>query len=70
MFNFAQSSEAALKAGAACQLADAVQVIKQAADLLSANEALRNMSISAIGFAERDRGATQRTVSLLIAILD
>lgn len=70
MFNFAQVSEAAVKAGAACQLEDAAQVIRQAAYLLSANEALASMSKSAISFAERDRGATQRTVSLLAGFLN
>ena len=69
MFNFAQISEAALQAGAACQLADATQVFRQAVDLLSSTEALGRMASAAINFAERDRGATQRTLALLKPII-
>jgi len=69
MFNFAQISEAALEAGAACQLTDAVQVFLQAAELLSSKEVLSQMADAAIGFSERDKGATQRTVALLTTVL-
>ena len=70
MFNFMQISEAALAAGAACQLTDATQVFRQVAELLSSNEVLDPMADAAIGFAERDKGATQRTVELLESILN
>jgi 3-deoxy-D-manno-octulosonic-acid transferase len=70
MFNFAQISEAALEAGAACQLTDAAQVFRQVAELLSSKEVLGQMADAAIGFAERDKGATQRTVALLKSILN
>jgi 3-deoxy-D-manno-octulosonic-acid transferase len=70
MFNFAQISEAALEVGAACQLTDAAQVFRQAAVLLSSKEVLGQMADAAIGFAERDKGATQRTVALLESILN
>lgn len=69
MFNFAQISQAALAAGAACQLADAAQVFRQAADLLNSKEALGRMAEAAAEFVERDKGATQRTMRLLKSII-
>lgn len=70
MFNFAQISAAALAAGAACQLADSRQVIRQATALLGSKEVLGRMAEAAAGFVESDRGATQRTVTLLKKLID
>lgn len=69
MFNFAQISEAALATGAACQLADAAEVFRLAVELLSSKDAMSRMAEAALGFAERDRGATQRTVALLATVI-
>ncbi len=65
MFNFAQPSEDALAAGAALQVADAREVFAHTFDLLANSKQLEQMSAAAAGFAQREVGATQKTVALL-----
>ena len=65
MFNFAQPSEDALAAGAALRVADAREVFARTFDLLANRKQLDRMSAAAAGFAQREVGATQKTVALL-----
>ena len=65
MFNFAQPSDDALAAGAALQVADAREVFARTFDLLANSKQLDQMSAAAVGFAQREVGATQKTVALL-----
>lgn len=64
-FNFAQASEDAVAQGAALRVADAAQVFKATFDLLVDGVQREAMSAAAWRFAERERGATQKTVTLL-----
>ncbi|MGB4344983.1 MAG: lipid IV(A) 3-deoxy-D-manno-octulosonic acid transferase [Burkholderiaceae bacterium] len=64
-FNFAQISEDAVLAGAACRVNDAEQLFAQAARLLAADPLRTQMGSAALDFAAREQGATQRTVAML-----
>lgn len=64
-FNFAQATEDAIAAGAALCVADAHQLMQQAASLLQDAERLQSMAAAARQFAENHRGATDRTMAAL-----
>ena len=64
-FNFSAVSEAAIAAGAAVRVADANELIKQAARILRQHEARALMAENASRFAQQHRGATARTMALL-----
>jgi len=68
-FNFAVISEDAVAAGAARRVADAQQMVAQAAQLLHAADERRRMGECAQAFAQQHRGATGRTVALLKELL-
>ncbi len=64
-FNFAQPSDDALAAGAALRVADATELFARTFDLLAEPTQLATMSEAALHFAQREVGATQRTLALL-----
>jgi 3-deoxy-D-manno-octulosonic-acid transferase len=69
-FNFAQATEEAVAAGAAVRVADAADLLRQAAQLLNDPAQLARRGASALAFADQHRGATSRTVELLRQIID
>ena len=68
-FNFSQVSEDAIATGAAVRVADADQLIQHAVDLFADDAARAAMGEQALGFANRHRGATGRTLALLGPLL-
>jgi 3-deoxy-D-manno-octulosonic-acid transferase len=68
-FNFAQVTEDALAAGGAERIADADALMAQAARLLRDDAERQAMGGRARDFAGQHRGATQRTLALLPALL-
>jgi 3-deoxy-D-manno-octulosonic-acid transferase len=68
-FNFALASEEAIAAGAALRVGDAAQMIEQAARLLRDADARATMGRQALAWAELHRGATQRTLALLVSLV-
>ena len=64
-FNFALVTEEAVAAGAALRVADAGQMLREAARLLQDADARVAMGGQAGAFANRHRGATARTLELL-----
>ncbi|MDB5935184.1 MAG: 3-deoxy-D-manno-octulosonic acid transferase [Massilia sp.] len=64
-FNFAQSTDEAVAAGAAQRVHDAGHMLQLAAGLLRDGAARAAMGERAAAFAERHRGATARTLELL-----
>jgi len=68
-FNFAVSSEEAIAAGAALRVADADALITQAARLLRDDAARAQMGQQALAWTGSHRGATQRTLALLPALI-
>ncbi|MBJ7311389.1 lipid IV(A) 3-deoxy-D-manno-octulosonic acid transferase [Rugamonas sp. CCM 8940] len=64
-FNFAVVTEDALAAGGAVRVADAAELMAQAARLLNDAAARHAMGGQALAFANQHRGATARTVALL-----
>jgi 3-deoxy-D-manno-octulosonic-acid transferase len=69
-FNFALVTEDALAAGGALRVADAADLMAVAARLLSDDAARTAMGQHALGFANQHRGATQRTLALLPALVE
>lgn len=70
VFNFTQVTADAVAAGAALQVADPA-ALARALDALFADRARRvTMGAAASAFAARHRGATARTVDVLMALLD
>ncbi|MFL6675626.1 MAG: lipid IV(A) 3-deoxy-D-manno-octulosonic acid transferase [Massilia sp.] len=69
-FNFQQATAEAVEAGAALRVADAGELLRQAALLLAEPGRRAAMGERALGFANRHRGATSRTVELLQQIID
>lgn len=67
-FNFEQVAEQAISHGAAMRLASMDEGVRAALELLSDNEKRDAMSAAGRDFAEINRGATARTVSLLEAL--
>jgi 3-deoxy-D-manno-octulosonic-acid transferase len=68
-FNFSEVSEDAVGAGAALRVADAAAMLRAARHLLHAAEERIAMGAQAHAFAQRHRGATARTMSLLRPLL-
>jgi 3-deoxy-D-manno-octulosonic-acid transferase len=68
-FNFALVTEDALAAGGAQRVADAAELMLAAAMLLGDATARNAMGRNALAFANQHRGATQRTLALLPALL-
>lgn len=64
-YNFAQTADSAVAAGAAIQVADADALIREAQRLLADRSALQRMGEAGKQFAAAHRGATQRTMVLL-----
>ncbi len=64
-FNFAQPSADALAAGAALLVTDATELFARTFDLLAEPTQRATMSEAALHFAQREVGATQRTLVLL-----
>jgi 3-deoxy-D-manno-octulosonic-acid transferase len=69
-FNFLQASDEAVASGAALRVRDAGDLIVQAARLLADPSRRAAMGERALAFANRDRGATARTVELLRRLID
>ncbi|MBA5638935.1 lipid IV(A) 3-deoxy-D-manno-octulosonic acid transferase [Duganella sp. LX20W] len=67
-FNFALVTEDALAAGGALRVADAADLMAQAARLLADHAARDTMGAHALTFANQHRGATARTLALLPAL--
>ena len=63
--NFAEAAREALAGGAARQIGDADDLVRQVLLLLAAAEARRRMGEAGRIFAERHRGATARTLALV-----
>jgi 3-deoxy-D-manno-octulosonic-acid transferase len=68
-FNFALVTEQAIEAGGALRIASADALMQQAARLLRDAAARTAMGRQAQSFANQHRGATQRTLALLPALL-
>ena len=69
-FNFMQAASDALAAGAAVQVENAAQAVL-AFDRLSRDDVQRAaMAAAARGFAAAHRGATERTVAMILAVLE
>lgn len=68
-FNFAQATEEAIATGGALCVADAIQLVSKARDLLMDAGARDAMGAKAQAFSSRHRGATVRTVGLLRHII-
>ncbi len=68
-FNFAHAAENAIAAGAALRVADATQLMRQAAHLLGEKDVRIAMGVKAQGFARQHGGATARTMTLLSALI-
>jgi 3-deoxy-D-manno-octulosonic-acid transferase len=64
-FNFAQVTDDAVAAGGALRVADAADLMAQAARLLADDPARNAMGQAGLAFANRHRGATARTLALL-----
>lgn len=69
MYNFAEASRLALKAGAAAEVADAAALGEQAGQLLSDPAALARMARAALAFSRAHRGATARTLAICKRLL-
>jgi len=63
-FNFAEASELAVQAGAALRVADAEELALTVGDLLRAPEKIEAMSVAALAFADKHRGATGRLMAV------
>jgi 3-deoxy-D-manno-octulosonic-acid transferase len=68
-FNFALVTEDALAAGGAQRVADVAELISATASLLGDAASREAMGRNALAFANQHRGATQRTLALLPALL-
>jgi 3-deoxy-D-manno-octulosonic-acid transferase len=68
-FNFAEVSELAVQAGAALRVANAEELALRVGDLLRTPEKINAMSVAALDFADRHRGATERLMTLVNEVL-
>jgi 3-deoxy-D-manno-octulosonic-acid transferase len=64
-FNFSEAAKNARAAGAAIQVADAVELVAVAIDLLGDSERREAMGARGLAFADAHRGATQKSVAAL-----
>lgn len=69
-FNFAQASDDAVSRGAALRVYNAAQLFKTSFELLTDARLLSTMSEAAQDFANAEVGATQKTLELLIPLLN
>lgn len=68
-FNFAQSSDAAIAAGAALRVADAAQMLGEAARIIRSEAICAEMSQQALNFSAKNRGATEKIMQALKKII-
>jgi 3-deoxy-D-manno-octulosonic-acid transferase len=68
-FNFTEVSELAVQAGAALRVANAEELALAARDLLKSPEKIKAMSVAALAFSDRHRGATERLMALVNEVL-
>ena len=68
-FNFSLVSEQAIAAGAAQRVEDAVDMLQQASVLLRDPAAMASVGSQAQAFALQHRGATDRTMDVLLPLL-
>ena len=68
-FNFAEVSELAVQTGAAQRVANAEELALTAENLLKTPEKINVMSVAALAFADRHRGATERLMALIQGVL-
>ncbi len=68
-FNFAKVSELAVQAGAARRVENADELMLSVGDLLKAPEKIKAMSVAALAFSDRHRGATERLMALVNEVL-
>ncbi|MHB1591376.1 MAG: 3-deoxy-D-manno-octulosonic acid transferase, partial [Sulfuricella sp.] len=68
-FNFAEVSELAVQAGAALRVANTEELVLTVGDLLKAPEKIQAMSVAALAFSDRHRGATGRLMALIHEVL-
>ncbi|BAN36716.1 3-deoxy-D-manno-octulosonic-acid transferase domain protein [Sulfuricella denitrificans skB26] len=64
-FNFSEVTELAVQAGAAQRVANAEELALMVRDLLKTPERMKAMSVTALTFADRHRGATERLMTLI-----
>jgi len=69
-FNFAEVSELAVQTGAALRVADADELALMVGELLKASEKTQAMSVAALAFSDRHRGATERLMALIEPVLE
>jgi len=69
MFNFSEAARLALEAGAAVQASDAAAALLEAEKLLSDPEKRRQMSTAGKALCEAHRGATQKHLAVLKALV-
>jgi len=69
MFNFAEATRLALDAGAAIQAGDAPSAIQRAVDLISDQQQRERMARAGKALCEAHRGATQRHLEVLKALV-
>jgi 3-deoxy-D-manno-octulosonic-acid transferase len=69
-FNFADAARGALEAGAARSVADAFDLVIEAAKILADAALRQQMADAALRFSAAHQGATQRSVAALAEILD
>jgi 3-deoxy-D-manno-octulosonic-acid transferase len=67
-FNFAEAARAALAAGAARQIGNAAGLVEQALTILTDEACKQAMGEAGRAFAARHRGATRRTMALILAL--
>jgi 3-deoxy-D-manno-octulosonic-acid transferase len=68
-FNFAQASKEAIAAGAALQVRDADDAIREAARLLDNQQLRERMAHAGRSFCAAHRGATDRTMAIIERLL-
>jgi len=68
-FNFAEAAEQAIDADAAIRVPDASRAVGQALAIVLDPERRQSMSDHAVAFAERHRGATERTLQALAPLI-
>ncbi len=69
MYNFAEATRLAVLAGAAIQIQDANELVKQAERLFHNSVALLNMHHQSTDFVVSNRGATEKSLALIQAII-
>jgi 3-deoxy-D-manno-octulosonic-acid transferase len=70
MFNFAEATRLAVKAGAALQVADAASAASLASDLLRDAQRRARMSAAGRRLCDSNRGATQRHLAVCLKLME